>query len=132
MCNGTKPFEILPWAKDQRLANAVPASTPERVLTKSERFQALKSRGNFVLQFAKASLLGRHHGDVQLEKAQAVMDLTLQMDSDSRAKDMDEIVIQLKNKDDAKSLYNNPVIAPEPLTKGDFGISSPIVSRLLY
>jgi len=91
MCNGQMPYNKLFWDFFHKNITSEPETTPPQPLSSLD-FIALKKRGDTILHLAIDTLKHRPESDVDLEKVQAVLKVTLGHDPASRATSFSEIV----------------------------------------
>ena len=95
MCNGEIPYSKLFWDSTHANITSERQSTEAKSLNKAD-FIALKQKGNTLLRLAIATTKNRPKTDIDFEKAQTVLNITLCFEPTLRATCFDEIVHTLR------------------------------------
>ncbi|KAE9374004.1 hypothetical protein N431DRAFT_481336 [Stipitochalara longipes BDJ] len=127
MCNGEMPYSQLFWDSHHENITSEPPITSAKSISLVE-FVALKKQGNSILDLAVDTLRNRPRSDVDFEKMQAILKITLCIDPSSRAVTFNEIVSVLRV--GGSKINTGP--KSEPLKAGDFGITDSKFPHFLY
>ncbi|KAH7128860.1 hypothetical protein EDB81DRAFT_906536 [Dactylonectria macrodidyma] len=128
ICDGLEPWRLLTWDSNHDQIMIQPREEVGPPLQKVD-ISKLKQKEDTILGLAVTLIQGWSGVAEVCDKTRAVLGVTMRKDPSLRARSFDDI---LKIWGESKDARSERLLAPLPLTKGDFGISSPMFPKNIH